>query len=431
MFLFVNVTFTEKQGKFMYNIKKLIQEKTAEAPIKLFGLFGILNYPVFYIFWKIIPDSRYDDLVLRVIATFLCLGLFLKDKWPVSIKKILPYYWYASITFCLPFMGTYILLENQFSGSWILNSILGVFLLLFVLDWKSFSIVFPAGVILGGGFYFLKGNHIHIMNENVLSVILNTSWVVIVAMLFSRNKTILESEKQKTLTAQAGIIAHEMRTPLMNVTLCGNLVGRSVRNLKKMTPPKEEAEREVLKQDIEMLTEISGDLVEVARNANNVINLLLSNLKQDFSGMKVEPLSMKAILDETMRTYVFNEDGHKVNIDIQQDFTLVGNQELLIHVFFNLLKNSLYFIHAAGKGEVFISVETDDTHNIVIFKDTGPGIEKKYLQKLFTPFFSNSPKGTGIGLSFCKKVIESLKGSIKAESTYGEHTTFTMRFPKE
>tara|TARA_A100000171_G_C2130017_1_gene146080 strand:+ start:1198 stop:2418 length:1221 start_codon:yes stop_codon:yes gene_type:complete len=401
-----------------------------EPYFNIFGLFLLLTYPGFYFYNKfIIVSEGLDFLGLRIFIAILGVTLLLRKYFFNIWNRYKLPIWYFIIFCSLPFFFLFLLFNNPDSNIWQINALFGLMVLSVFVGPVEFFILFGLG---GVAAYYatLFINPIFEFPDYLSPVIQTYCALILYFIIHSKRKEVIEKKKLQTMKAQAGVIAHEMRTPLMNVNLCGNLVGRSVQNLETITPPADKTERETLKQNIETLREISGDLELVAREANNVINLLLANLKQDFSNIKVEPLSMKAVLEETMRAYIFNEDEHKVNIDIQEDFIIAGNQELLIHVFFNLLKNSLYFIHAAGKGEVFITVKTDDTHNIVLFKDTGPGIQKAHLQKLFTPFFTNSPQGTGIGLSFCKKVIESLKGTIKVESTYGEHTTFTMAFPR-
>ena len=119
----------------------------------LFGIFGIINYPLFYVFWKYYSDSGYDDIYPRSIATLLCFVLALNKFWPTGIKRALPFYWYLTVTYCLPFYGTYAFLMNHASFSWTLNIILGLFWLVIVLDWISFAIVLPVGSALAVLFY--------------------------------------------------------------------------------------------------------------------------------------------------------------------------------------------------------------------------------------------------------------------------------------
>ncbi len=82
------------------------------------------------------------------------------------------------------------------------------------------------------------------------------------------------------------------------------------------------------------------------------------------------------------------------------------------------------------KGGLLI-VSTKETKKFVevSFKDTGIGIPKKSMEKLFTPFFTTRAKGMGMGLATCKKLIDSHGGSIQTESEEGKGSTFTVKLP--
>ena len=84
------------------------------------------------------------------------------------------------------------------------------------------------------------------------------------------------------------------------------------------------------------------------------------------------------------------------------------------------------------KGAIFITVDRGDPHfNQLIFKDTAKGIPQNQCKTIFEPFFTRDKHGgTGIGLSFCKQVMESFGGKISCESVAGEYTTFQLYFPE-
>src|SRR5262249_5754899 len=124
-------------------------------------------------------------------------------------------------------------------------------------------------------------------------------------------------------------------------------------------------------------------------------------------------------------------DKKKIDATGVQDFIFYGDENLVKHIFFNLLKNALYFIEKAGKGEIKIWTTENVDYNQVYFKDTGPGIDKEKLPHIFEKFFtSDTHHGTGIGLAFCKLVMEAIGGSIQCESEIGQYTQFILNFPK-
>lgn len=116
---------------------------------------------------------------------------------------------------------------------------------------------------------------------------------------------------------------------------------------------------------------------------------------------------------------------------------VIGNKEKLSMVLFNLLINAKDAIAEAKvpQGKITVEVDSHDTPDRKYVKlnirDNGIGIDKKNLDKVFLPFFSTKgKKGTGIGLSTVKKVIESYNGDISISSQAGVGTTFTILLPE-
>ena len=84
----------------------------------------------------------------------------------------------------------------------------------------------------------------------------------------------------------------------------------------------------------------------------------------------------------------------------------------------------------ARKGEITIWTKKNGKYNELHFRDTGKGISKDVLPKLFTLFFTTSENGAGLGLAFCKMVMISFGGNISCDSQEGAYTEFVLKFPK-
>jgi len=116
-------------------------------------------------------------------------------------------------------------------------------------------------------------------------------------------------------------------------------------------------------------------------------------------------------------------------LDLQRDLTVKGNPSLLSQVFMNLFTNARDAMPNGGK----ISVEARKAgRNVVVtVSDTGHGIDKETLGKIFDPFFTlkDVGRGTGLGLSTTHGIIEQHGGSISASSEPGKGTTFRISFP--
>ena len=159
---------------------------------------------------------------------------------------------------------------------------------------------------------------------------------------------------------------------------------------------------------------------------------MLASLKMD----KIDPAtftfhSIEACITEALARYTFEpNERERVSVVDLREFQFYGSDTLLTMVLFNLFKNAIYAIKAAGKGQMVISTFLSPTVNTVCFTDTGIGVAADALPKLFDPFFTTKKSdGSGIGLAFCHRVMTSFGGCIRCESVPGKFTTFTLEFP--
>jgi signal transduction histidine kinase len=98
-----------------------------------------------------------------------------------------------------------------------------------------------------------------------------------------------------------------------------------------------------------------------------------------------------------------------------------------------LLKNAFKIIYEEGKGKITISFKQTQENNQLIFTDTAKGISKDLLPTIFDIFVTQDQthKGAGLGLAFCKMVMQAYGGKITCKSQKGKYTTFILSFPKE
>jgi C4-dicarboxylate-specific signal transduction histidine kinase len=98
---------------------------------------------------------------------------------------------------------------------------------------------------------------------------------------------------------------------------------------------------------------------------------------------------------------------------------------------FNLIKNGLHSVQRSGKGSVVIRLERSEGRNLINVKDSGAGIPANVQGQIFERFFTtiHFGQGAGIGLSFCKMVMQGIEGEIQCESEEGEYTLFRLYFP--
>jgi two-component system aerobic respiration control sensor histidine kinase ArcB len=223
----------------------------------------------------------------------------------------------------------------------------------------------------------------------------------------------------------SGSIAHEIRTPLATIKSTVCIIDNSLRAII--------AERNITPQNV---AEIKNELALINKKAdqsNTIINMLLTKLQSiDFEFSEFSNCSASDCIKDALSEFpIPHEMRNKISFKKNDDFEFSGNRVLIMHVIMNLLKNALFFVQKAKKGEITIWLEQGETVNKIHFKDTGTGISKKILPHIFDSFFTTeSSTGTGVGLAFIKMVMQSHKGSIDCVSEEGEYTEFILSFSR-
>lgn len=114
---------------------------------------------------------------------------------------------------------------------------------------------------------------------------------------------------------------------------------------------------------------------------------------------------------------------------------IMGDAESLLRVFINIIGNATKYTPADGT--ITVETDSDDHYVIVRISDTGAGIPADKLPFIFEPFYRaggkenrDRTKGSGLGLTFCSRIMEAHNGKITVDSREGEGSTFTLLFPR-
>jgi PAS domain S-box-containing protein len=211
-------------------------------------------------------------------------------------------------------------------------------------------------------------------------------------------------------------VAHEIRNPLFGITSVAQILTREV----DLTS----AHRELLEamlSETQRLNALIGDLLVFGRPA----------------ALERRPTDLHQLLDGCFHLYA--GEMRERSIALRKAYhphlpTLVMDQDKLIQVILNLLKNALEAtspggtvtvetrLHMSGGGR-----EGDDAE--VSISDTGCGILPEDRDRIFDLFFTTKPRGSGLGLPICRRIIEDHGGKLALESRLEQGTTFTISLP--
>jgi signal transduction histidine kinase len=236
----------------------------------------------------------------------------------------------------------------------------------------------------------------------------------------------------------AATVAHEVRTPLATIRMQAQELARTwpqVLHGYQLAVQQGLYEDRMRPGQLERVSSLVGAITREVDGTSTVIDMALaSDTLERLDRSSFAPHGIADCVHAALERYPFQgEERGCVQVrGIDQDWRFVGSDTLLVYVLFNLLKNALHAIRAAGGGHIDITGATEGQYHVIRFRDTGPGIPADVMPRIFDPFFSTKAHGTGagLGLAFCRRVIETFGGRIECESVPAVHTTFTLRLPR-
>ena len=406
-----------------------------------FGLVAALGFPLYYLIWHDLFPQPYQNLPLRLAGSLMFIPIVFSSSWPDSLKRFFVAYWYLALLFALPFFFTYMLLQNDVSTVWLLSTLVALFVMILLLD----TINLLVHIIVGVSSAVLAFN---LTSEfGVSSIIASVEYIPIflfaiaMGIIVNYSGEKLRAERQHAMLATAAMVAHELRTPLLSVKTGASGVQKHLPIL--LGAYRSAVDHKLIAGSIRAahLESMAGvlDRIEAeADRSNTVIDMLLYTIRG--TGMQDKDFiacSMARCVETAVRRYPFNSDRERGLVHWEQgtDFSFLGAEMLMVHVIFNLMKNALHHIAASGKGVITIRLEAGEEVSRLIFRDTGPGIPAEVLPHIFRRYYSWPTHGegtieaTGVGLSFCREVVEAFGGTIECRSRVNAYTEFTITFP--
>jgi two-component system NtrC family sensor kinase len=225
----------------------------------------------------------------------------------------------------------------------------------------------------------------------------------------------VQTEKLASLGRMASGIANELDTPLKKIESTARLIQ------KRLPPHSPDSE------DLQLIIE------QTERSEKIIQNFLHFSAARPAERERVD---VTDILERTIFILKNQKKFRHITIHLGTEdgsFTTYGEVSQFQQVFLNMLINAADAMNERGTITVAIRKTVEDNMPFVEveFTDTGPGIRKEDLPRLFEPFFSTKPeeKGTGLGLSVSHGIVTHLGGNIQVRSEEGRGTSFFVRFP--
>ncbi|MFW6014029.1 MAG: PAS domain S-box protein [Candidatus Nanoarchaeia archaeon] len=216
-------------------------------------------------------------------------------------------------------------------------------------------------------------------------------------------------------------VSHELRTPLTSISGYTKLL-----NMGKLG--------EINEQQKNVISIIIKESDRLTKLINEVLDL--SKLESGKIGVKFEKVDFKEVIEETVLNLGSMAEDKDIKIKTkihQKTNTINANRDLLKQVITNLLSNAIKF--TPKKGIITIEAKKNNDKIKLIVTDTGRGIKKEHIHKLFDKFYqvdssmTKEEGGTGLGLVIVKHIVDLHKGKIDVNSKVGKGSTFTVTLP--
>lgn len=211
--------------------------------------------------------------------------------------------------------------------------------------------------------------------------------------------------------------SHEFKTPIVSIRGFAKQLERD-----DLTDAQRQEYLGIIVSESDRLANMSGNVLLLSKLENQTIVTDQTTYR----------------LDEQLRKCILLLEKQWSQKDLELDLELdelpfYGNEEMLQHVWVNLLGNAIKFSPQGGTLRVTLHREGGDA--VAAVRDAGPGMDEATRRRIFEKFYqgdtAHAAEGNGLGLSLVKRIVDLCQGSVEVDSAPGEGSTFTVRLPMQ
>ena len=218
-------------------------------------------------------------------------------------------------------------------------------------------------------------------------------------------------------------MTHELKTPIASISLAAQML-----NDKSVTKSQQ------------MLGHLSGVINDETKRLRFLVEkvLQMSMFDKKKAVFKKKELDLNEMVENIAKSFTLRVEhtGGKIYTEIEAiDSAIFVDEMHFQNVIFNLMDNAVKYRKQDKPIDIYLRTWNDNDHLYLSVRDTGIGIKKENLKKIFDKFYRvhtgnvHDAKGFGLGLAYVHKVVDLHDGEIKVESEYGKGTTFTIKLP--
>jgi signal transduction histidine kinase len=256
---------------------------------------------------------------------------------------------------------------------------------------------------------------------NIMLVILASVFLLGLGAIYRSAHAMVDLSERRTRFVSS--VTHELKTPLTNIRMYIEMLEQGI------------ARDTAREQDY--LRVVGSESARLSRLINNVLELSRLEKKQRHFDMRKG--AFHEVLDEVREVMAekVRQEGFTLTITPSENVAFAYDREVMVQVLINLIENSIKFGRQSATRLITVTVEGLGGHVAVKVSDTGPGIPRHALKKVFDDFYrvedalTRTTDGTGIGLSLVKKFVTAMGGSVAAANNDGPGCTITLHLPRD
>ena len=218
-------------------------------------------------------------------------------------------------------------------------------------------------------------------------------------------------------------MTHELKTPIASISLATQMLND-----------------DSITKNEKMIKHLVGVITDETKRLRFLVEkvLQMSMFDRKKSSFKKKHLDLNEMVETIANSFSLRVEhtGGKINVDIEAvDSSIYVDEVNFQNVIFNLMDNAVKYRKPDQPVSIFLKTWNDDKWLYLSIRDTGKGIKKEDLKKVFEKFYRvntgnvHDVKGFGLGLAYVKKVVDLHDGDIKVDSEYGKGSTFTIKLP--
>ena len=386
------------------------------------GSFTFLGHLTFGVIWGAWLPQPYENPIARVVMALLSALYVLPatTRDPTSRQSGLLFTIATWIQ--LPCFFTWMYCMNGGNSVWLASLTAMILIYFHSTDWRLASL----GLASGG----LAGWLTSVATQGPSTTWSNpaANWVLVafasgMGLMLGLSSANLRRTRLINTLSTIAVMAHELRTPLATANLMGDVL-RTVNH------------NEASESKSRKIDDLATRLQKLVRSMNRQIDTQISNAQLMHLPREQTSIGAVSLVEEVINNYPYRSSSERdcVRLHVQNDFSFLGSRAQFMQVLTNLLKNALHSLASASNapkpGDLRLDVGLHRGKGRIAVSDDGVGIDHEQQARIFEPFFSTqSGVGHGLGLTFCKNVVEASNGRISVHSEPAMGAVFMVDLP--